>query len=287
MGYEPKTFSCTIVEKDNKSPEVFLIFVGIVFPFLIMTICYALIFYKVRSTGRQIVRAMTRADATDLSPSRSDVADAGAVSLTGEQNVRRHTRRREQALTRTLVLICVAYFVCFLPGGLVHVFNPMPPCYNLPGVHVAASILFWCSAFVNPLIYTCTNKYKISFNIPLDCYERHMYAYSRQYRDANIYFLKKAFCCRGSDDDQPGSAWMGYSSTRSSRPRGESTRLNTPKSLSRASTPRTSRQATPRPPKRAHDGGGGGRGSRRENDMELDRLAAGAEVCSAPDGRGR
>ena len=47
MGYEPKTFSCTIVEKDNKSPEVFLIVVGIVIPFVIMAGCYGLIFYKV------------------------------------------------------------------------------------------------------------------------------------------------------------------------------------------------------------------------------------------------
>lgn len=47
MGYEPKTFSCTIVEKDNKSPEVFLIVVGIVIPFVIMAGSYSLIFYKV------------------------------------------------------------------------------------------------------------------------------------------------------------------------------------------------------------------------------------------------
>ena len=52
MGYEPKTFSCTIVEKDNKSPEVFLIVVGIVIPFLIMAGCYGLIFYKVSLSNR-------------------------------------------------------------------------------------------------------------------------------------------------------------------------------------------------------------------------------------------
>ena len=52
MGYEPKTFSCTIVEKDNKSPEVFLIVVGIVIPFVIMAGCYGLIFYKVSLSNR-------------------------------------------------------------------------------------------------------------------------------------------------------------------------------------------------------------------------------------------
>jgi hypothetical protein len=88
----------------------------------------------------------------------ADVTDGSGAALKGDGNVRRHTRRREQRLTRTLMLICAAYFVCFTPASLMHLFNPMPPCYNLPGLHVAASILFWCSAFVNPLIYTCTNK---------------------------------------------------------------------------------------------------------------------------------
>jgi hypothetical protein len=47
MGYEAATFACTIVSKDDKSPEVFLILVGVVFPCIVMTACYGLIFYKV------------------------------------------------------------------------------------------------------------------------------------------------------------------------------------------------------------------------------------------------
>ena len=47
MGYQTETFHCTILEKEDKSPVDFLIVVGVVFPFIIMAVCYALIFYKV------------------------------------------------------------------------------------------------------------------------------------------------------------------------------------------------------------------------------------------------
>ena len=38
----------------DKSPEVFLIIIGIVLPFLIMTICYGLIFYKVEKKSQNV-----------------------------------------------------------------------------------------------------------------------------------------------------------------------------------------------------------------------------------------
>ena len=41
----------------------------------------------------------------------SGAADSTSVALTGERNVKLHTQRRERALTRTLLLTCLAYFV--------------------------------------------------------------------------------------------------------------------------------------------------------------------------------
>ena len=60
---------------------------------------------EVRSTGQQIRKAMENADAS--------ASDSTSVALTGERNVKLHTQRRERALTRTLVLTCVAYFVWY------------------------------------------------------------------------------------------------------------------------------------------------------------------------------
>ena len=38
------------------------------------------------------------------------------------------------------------------------IIDPMPPNRNHPEVHVAGYILFWCSAFINPIIYTACNQ---------------------------------------------------------------------------------------------------------------------------------
>jgi hypothetical protein len=35
----------------------------------------------------------------------------------------------------------------------------MPPNRDYPGLHVAGYIIFWCSGFINPIIYTASNKY--------------------------------------------------------------------------------------------------------------------------------
>ena len=55
-------------------------------------------------------------------------------ALQNTLSVRYHTKRREKDLTKTLSLICVGFIFCFVPSALVMVFNPMPPCWNLPGV---------------------------------------------------------------------------------------------------------------------------------------------------------
>ena len=46
----------------------------------------------------------------------ASATDSTSVALTGERNVKLHTQRRERALTRTLVLTCVAYFVWYENG---------------------------------------------------------------------------------------------------------------------------------------------------------------------------
>ena len=37
--------------------------------------------------------------------------------------------------------------------------DPMPPNRNYPEVHIAGYIIFWCSAFINPIIYTVCNQH--------------------------------------------------------------------------------------------------------------------------------
>ncbi len=138
------TFSCTVLPKDGKDPSVFLIVTGTLLPFLTMATCYFLIYWHVRRTGKN-VREATAADQPVLASGKGDVA--------------RMTRKRERQLTRTLLLICISYLVCFLPSALIALIDPMPPCWQHPGWHVATYVIFWCSAWVNPVIYVICNRY--------------------------------------------------------------------------------------------------------------------------------
>ena len=62
-------------------------------------------------------------------------------------------------LCKICIHIISGYTLCFLPTTLVMVIDPMPPKRNYPGLHVGTYIIFWCSGFINPIIYIMTNKY--------------------------------------------------------------------------------------------------------------------------------
>ena len=62
LGYEPLTFSCTILEKNGSSPMAFLLTFGFVAPFLSIAVGYGLIFYRVKKTGDLVRKTVGRAD---------------------------------------------------------------------------------------------------------------------------------------------------------------------------------------------------------------------------------
>ncbi len=135
MGYEPATFSCTILPLHGKDPTVFLVITGAITPclgrhalttkqlfpmyalILVTVACYVLLLLRVKRTGREVRRA---------------VASDEVHRLAGKRSVSRMTKARERQLTTTLALICVGFLVCFLPSGLLAVIDPMPPCYEHP-----------------------------------------------------------------------------------------------------------------------------------------------------------
>ena len=61
-------------------------------------------------------------------------------------------------MTKTVLLVCLGYVACFLPSCVLMVFDSMPPCRGYPGLHVAGYVIFWCSGFINPLIYIFSNR---------------------------------------------------------------------------------------------------------------------------------
>ena len=58
-----------------------------------------------------------------------------------------------------LFIVWLGYVLCFLPTTLIMVIDPMPPNRNNPQLHVVGYIIFWCSGFINPIIYIVSNKY--------------------------------------------------------------------------------------------------------------------------------
>ena len=51
FGYEPQTFSCTIVESEGETFKPFMSTVCIVIPLAVITASYLAIYWKVKSTG--------------------------------------------------------------------------------------------------------------------------------------------------------------------------------------------------------------------------------------------
>jgi hypothetical protein len=57
-------FTCTILNFNDKSPKSFLITLGFVVPCIIISVCYAMIYRKVRSIGNAMLDVMD-SDITD------------------------------------------------------------------------------------------------------------------------------------------------------------------------------------------------------------------------------
>ena len=62
LGYEPLTFSCTIMEKNGSSPMTFLLTFGFLAPFLSIAIGYGFICYKVKNIGDSVMSTYGTSD---------------------------------------------------------------------------------------------------------------------------------------------------------------------------------------------------------------------------------
>ena len=46
-------------------------------------------------------------------------------------------------MTKTVLLVSMSYIGCFMPGFLIMVVDPMPPCVDYPDLHIAGYVIFW------------------------------------------------------------------------------------------------------------------------------------------------
>jgi len=144
FGYEPQTFSCTIVESEGETFMPMMASVGIGLPLAIISTSYLAIYCKVKTTGRATRRAAKGRN--------------GSSDVFGPHTMAAQTKERERSITITFSLIFVSFIICFLPYSFMTVVDPIPPS-KLGWLHMITYILCWTSAFVNPVIYCLANKY--------------------------------------------------------------------------------------------------------------------------------
>lgn len=133
LGLHPPTFSCTILDKDGKSPKKFVFLLGFFLPCIVIIIAYSCIYYSVRKSRKKI---------------------SAHQPITGRRNTRRD--KDDSRLTKLMAIIFGCFLLCFLPLMLVNVFDGNDIKY--PILHVMSSIFAWASSVVNPFIYAASNK---------------------------------------------------------------------------------------------------------------------------------
>lgn len=130
LGYVADTFSCTILKKHGKSPKTFIFLVGFLLPCFIIILSYSCIFNTVRKQHAKL--------------NKFDTTPATKSKLKFFRN------KNDLRLTIMMLVIFLAFMMCFLPLMVVNVFDEKA---KYPFAHVMASVSAWSSAVINPIIY--------------------------------------------------------------------------------------------------------------------------------------
>ncbi|XP_060802673.1 protein trapped in endoderm-1 isoform X2 [Amyelois transitella] len=131
LGFDPKTFSCTILPKDNKSPKKYLFVFGFALPCVVIIVSYSCIYWRVRESKRKL---------------------EGRSKLSGQTA---KEKEEDSRLTKLMLTIFMSFLACFLPLMIMNVTDDQ---ISYPWFHIIASILAWASSVINPLIYAATNR---------------------------------------------------------------------------------------------------------------------------------
>ncbi|XP_014670607.1 PREDICTED: protein trapped in endoderm-1-like [Priapulus caudatus] len=134
FGLNERTMSCTFLVADGRSARPFVFVLGVFVPTIVILVCYLRICFRVHRSNRDI--------------------EARIDGLTTTQLQQRQHCRDEHALTRTMISVFTAFFVCNIPVVFVALTLPED---RLPWLHLLASALTWTTAIVNPLIYAYNN----------------------------------------------------------------------------------------------------------------------------------
>ncbi|KAB0801517.1 hypothetical protein PPYR_05871 [Photinus pyralis] len=146
LGLNVSTFSCTILEKDNKSPKKAIFLLGFVLPCVVIIMSYSCIYWKVRRTRMKL----RTHDVQTVKERRKASRD-----------------KEDNRLTKLMLVIFLCFVICFLPSMLMNVFDDE---VTYPALHVVASIFSWASSVINPFIYAASNRqYRTAYSKLFNC----------------------------------------------------------------------------------------------------------------------
>ncbi|KAI5637519.1 7 transmembrane receptor (rhodopsin family) domain-containing protein [Phthorimaea operculella] len=131
LGLDHRTFSCTILPKDGKSPKKYLFVFGFALPCIVIIVSYSCIYWRVRESKRKL---------------------EGRSKLSGQTA---KEKEEDSRLTTLMLTIFLCFLACFLP---LMIMNVAVDSSRYPWLHIIASILAWASSVINPLIYAATNR---------------------------------------------------------------------------------------------------------------------------------
>lgn len=131
LGLDSKTFSCTILPKEGRSPKKYLFVFGFALPCVVIIVSYSCIYWRVRESKRKL---------------------EGRSKLSGQTA---KEKEEDSRLTTLMLTIFLCFLACFLP---LMIMNVAYDGITYPWMHIIASILAWASSVINPLIYAATNR---------------------------------------------------------------------------------------------------------------------------------
>ena len=145
LGYNEVYRSCSW-SRETQHGYYYALFISIVnYPLqlIVITFSYGSIFSYVRKTSRNMAKA--------YAPSIS----AKVASSGSERAMKRKLRKRQLAVTKNLVYIVLAFFLCFTPYGVSVIFQTDWSHRMVPW----SALILACNSFVNPIIYATTHPY--------------------------------------------------------------------------------------------------------------------------------
>lgn len=161
FGFNYKVSTCTILEKNGKSPKSFLYALAFILPSAVFIYCYLNIYLTVRKSERAL-RSKYGLDKTELKKSYrlklccfGDEEKEIISEMSVEEKKRKKKITKDLKLLRVILTIFIVFIICYFPVVFVKIFKKEK---SLPVLNIFGYICIYFTAIINPVIYVVMSK---------------------------------------------------------------------------------------------------------------------------------